>query len=226
MTSTDRATDFADRFGVALAHTAQAGLSPRLRQLHQAILTLFIDGNPTPTTSEITEHARRLGLEPDHALAELTQADLVHARDGAVVVAYPFSGRPTRHQVHLHHPHRADTTVWSMCAADALGIPAMTGLDAAITSTDPHTNQPIRIVYRAGAWTWEPASTIVLAAGDCRAAPGATAADACCGNVDFFATPANAQAHLAAHPGLAGDIYDQATAIETGRVVFATLLNG
>jgi hypothetical protein len=32
----------------------------------------------------------------------------------------------------------------------------MTGRGATITSTDPHTGEPIRIRRHEGAWTWEP----------------------------------------------------------------------
>lgn len=53
--------------------------------------------------------------------------------DGDVGVAYPFSRRPSGHLVQLDR----GPAVWAMCAIDALGIPVMTGRDAAIVSADP-----------------------------------------------------------------------------------------
>src|SRR5262249_58871257 len=52
-------------------------------------------------------------------------SDLVHAANGVVAVAYPFSGMPTRQQVELD----GFPAVYAMCAIDALGIPAMAGRD-------------------------------------------------------------------------------------------------
>lgn len=214
MTSTeDRVSHFADQFGLTLMNTAQAALPAALRQLHRTVLSVFVDTGAAPTTRWIADQARRLGLDPHQALAELDRADLVHTEGGAVTVAYPFSGRSTRNRVQFH----PGPAVWAMCAADALGIPLMTGRAATITSTDPRTGEPIRIRWRDGAWTWEPTSTVVLVA----ATTGcATAAQATCRYVNFFTSPEHAQAHLRANPDLAGELYDQASAIDTGQIIF------
>ena len=98
----------------------QAALPGPLRELHQAVLRRFLQtGNP-PATSWIAGAAARLGLS-DAAVAELEAADLIHATNGLVRVAYPFSGTPTRQQVELD----GFPAVYAMCAIDALGIPAM-----------------------------------------------------------------------------------------------------
>lgn len=100
MTSTDeRVSNFADKFGLTLANTAQAALPPTLRELQRTILAAFVDTGAAPTSGWIADQARRLGLNPNQALAELDRADLVHTDATAVTVAYPFSGIPTRHQV-------------------------------------------------------------------------------------------------------------------------------
>ena len=222
MTSTqDRVSDFAEKFGLTLANTAQAALPPTLRALHRTILAGFVDTGAAPTTDQIADQARRLGLDPSQALAELDRVDLVHTDATAVTVAYPFSGIPTRHRVQLDTPDGPGPAVWAMCAADALGIPLMTGQAATITSTDPHSGEPIRIRWRDGAWTWDPSGTVVLVA----ASPGcATAAEASCRNLNFFTSPEHAQAHLRANPAVTGEVYDQASAIETARILFAALL--
>ncbi|TDO30405.1 alkylmercury lyase-like protein [Kribbella sp. VKM Ac-2527] len=108
-----------------------------------------------------------------------------------------------------------------MCGADALGIPLMTGRNATITSTDPHTGEPIRIRYDDHGWTWEPDSTVTLVAA--RHACG-TAAEAACRYVHFFTHPEHARAYLEANPALSGEVYDQADSIEGSRIIFGSLL--
>ena len=98
----------------------QAALPGPLRELHRAVLRRFLQtGNP-PATGWIAGAAARLGLS-DAVVAELEAADLVHAANGVVSVAYPFSGTPTRQQVELD----GSPAVYAMCAIDALGLPAM-----------------------------------------------------------------------------------------------------
>lgn len=208
---------FADQLGIVLMSEAQAALPPELRELHRAILSAFADSSAAPTVAWVTDRASLLGIDPGQALRDLDQADLVHTADGFVTVAYPFSGVPTRHRVQL----KDGPAVWAMCAGDALGIPAMTGHNAAITSTDPHSGEPIGVSYHDGTWTWDPDTTVVLVAGT---AGCGTAAEAACRYVDFFTRPEHARAHLQANPTLVGEIYDQAGAIELGRVVFGPLL--
>lgn len=197
---------------------AQATLSPGLRDLHRAILSAFADSGAASTVDWIADHATRLGLDPGEAIAHLAEADLVHCIDGSVTVAYPFSGVPTAHQV---HPDGGAAT-WAMCSADALGIPLMTGRDATITSTDPHSGATIRIRHRGARWQWEPPTTVVLVAAT---AGCGTAAEASCGYVHFFTHPRNAEAYLQSHPNLDGEIYDQSAALEAARVIFGALLD-
>ncbi|GAA3137078.1 hypothetical protein JOF29_000042 [Kribbella aluminosa] len=207
----------ADQLGVVLMSEAQATLPPPLRELHRAILAAFVDSGAAPTVAWVTDRASLLGIDPGQALHDLDHADLVHTAEAVVTVAYPFSGTPTRHRVQLED----GPAVWAMCAADALGIPAMTGRNATITSTDPHSGEAIGVEFHDGTWTWEPATTVVLVAG---AAGCGTAAEAACRYVDFFARAEHAQAHLQADPTLTGQIYDQASAIELGRTIFGPLL--
>lgn len=220
MTSTTEALEaFADTFGVTLMHHAQATLTPELRELHRAILTSFVDTGVAPTTAWVGDAATRLGLDPDQALADLADADLVHLAHGVVTVAYPFSGTRTPHRVQLVD----GPAVWAMCAGDALGIPPMTGRDATITSVDPHTSQPIEVSWTDGRWIWAPDTAVVLLA----ATTGCgTAAEAACRHIDFFATADNAAAHLRDHPALTGEIYDQTAAVDAGRIIFGSLLTG
>src|SRR6266545_1829752 len=127
----------------------QAALPGPLRELHRAVLRRCLQtGNP-PAPSWIAGAAADLGLS-DSALAELETADLVHAANGLVRVAYPFSGTPTRQQVELD----GFPAVYAMCAIDALGIPAMTGRDGRITAVDPRDDAPVVVSVRGGQWRW------------------------------------------------------------------------
>ena len=68
------------------------------------------------------------------ALRRLAREDLVHhdPATGAILVAYPFSGRSTAHQVRFD-----GREVYAMCAIDALGIAPMLDEAVEIASFDP-----------------------------------------------------------------------------------------
>ncbi|MET8746620.1 organomercurial lyase [Streptomyces sp. NPDC004728] len=77
---------------------------------------------------------------------------------GNIRAAYPFSVVLTRHKVRLE----SGAEVWSMCVIDALGIPAMLGKDAVITSTDPVSGEPITVTSTAGMVRWRSGSAVVF----------------------------------------------------------------
>lgn len=97
----------------------QAALPGPLREVHRAVLRRFLETGAPPAADWIASAAAGLGLS-DAAVTDLVAADLVHAANGVVAVAYPFSGTPTRQQVELD----GFPAVYAMCAIDALGIPA------------------------------------------------------------------------------------------------------
>lgn len=196
----------------------QAALSEALRRLHQAILARFLDHGSPPGTPWLHDEASRLGLDPPPAFAELATADLVHLDDtGRIRVAYPFSGAPSGHQVHLD----GAPPVWAMCAVDALGIPQMAGRDGVITATDPHSGGPVRVEVRGGRWHWSPQATAVLAV---YASAGEPAAQCACPHVNFVTSPDHARAYLATHTHLTGQLLGQQAAIELAQAVFGPLL--
>lgn len=166
--------------------------------------------------------AAELGLDPTQALGALAAADLVHSdpASGTIGVAYPFSGRPTSHQVEL----AGGPTVSAMCALDALGIPQMTRRDARISATDPVGGQPITVEARHRAWQWEPVITVVLVATAAGGVCG-TIADWCCPHINFHTDPQHAQTYLQAHPGMTGELLGQADAVATARRIFGGLLD-
>jgi len=121
----------------SVAASAQQ-LPPAIRELHRVVLRDFRD-NGQAHRDDLHPTAAALGVDLDDALHQLASADLVHAApNGQIEIAYPFSGRPTGHTVHL----TGHTPVAAMCAIDALGIPLMTGTDGVIDSADPDTGHP------------------------------------------------------------------------------------
>jgi hypothetical protein len=200
----------------------QAALAAPLRAFHRGLLAGFLIHLGPPGPPAIASLAAELGLQPGEALTELAAADLVHTDpdSGTIAVAYPFSGRPSPHQVEL----AGGPTVASMCALDALGIPQMTGRDARISSTDPSSGQPITVEVYAGTWRFAPTATVVLI-GTAANADCGLVADACCPHINFHADPEHAQTYLQAHPGMTGKVLDQAEAVEAARRIFGGLLN-
>jgi hypothetical protein len=209
--------ELAERHGITLTCDSQSALPPALRTLHQEILSAFVDTGRAPRTDWVAERAVDLDLGVDDALEALADADLVHTDDGRMGVAYPFSGSPTPHVVRFDD----GPATWAMCAVDALGIPLMTGRDAAITSSDAQTGEAIRIRCEGGHWTWNPTGVVMLVA----ATSGcSTAAEAACRHIHFFVGHEQAQGYLESNAALEGEICDQATSVEVGRIVFGSLL--
>jgi hypothetical protein len=225
MTKTgERLADIASSLGLNLPAEAQEALPLPLRGLHRAVLRAFPETGTAPSEAWIRNLAVGLDLDPDAALARLAHDDLVHTANGIVTVAYPYSGTPTAHRVLLD----GGPPVWAMCAVDALGIPLITGRDGVIFSVDPDGGEPIRVERRGGAWSWESGSAVLLVAmSGCVSAAGAccpNAAEACCPFVNFHSSAERAEAHLSAHPDLAGQVVDQAAAVELAAIVFGSLL--
>jgi NAD-dependent dihydropyrimidine dehydrogenase PreA subunit len=101
----------------------------------------------------------------------------------------------------------------------------MTGRDGRITSADPHDGAPIVVFVRDGAWTWTPASAVVVIARSAGCGTDCGSFEVMCPNTVFHASPETAHAYLADSDGLDAEILDQATAVERGRVNFGSLLS-
>ena len=208
---------------LAKAAAAQA-LSPDARRLHHAILRHFADTGRPPSAANL---AARLGLPAD-APHELETADLVLLDQfGEIRAAYPFSPTPTAHQLHI----AGGPTVFAMCAIDALGMSAMLDRPVTVTSREPDTAEPITVSIGIGIdigvgaerqqATWLPDTTVVYAVTTDRCA---TSADATCGHINFFTTPAGAHAWARRHPEVTGTLLDQPEAIATAIAEFGAFL--
>jgi len=195
-----------------LGPARRARLTEAERELYFWILRRFAtDG--VPGSGEVRAAAGRLGLDMEDALETLSREDLVHRRpDGAISVAYPFSGRPTAHRARFPSGHEVD----AMCAIDALGIAPMFAQRIEVESRDPVNGETIGArVAPDGAAEWWPESAVVVA-GAVR-----SQGDACCCPVlNFFVSPANAERWLTEHPEVRGNVISIPEAAAAGRAVF------
>src|SRR6266540_3652168 len=120
-------------------------------------------------------------------------------------------------------------------AAEVAGMAAELDLDpqAALATlaaadavhADPASGRPIAVEVRGGAWRFEPATTVVLAATATGRDARGTSADCCCPDVNFHVDPSSAEAYLQAHSGLAAELFDQAETMETTKRIFGRLLD-
>jgi hypothetical protein len=201
----------------------QAVLPDPLRVFHQRLLGAFLTGTGPPDATVVAGLAAELGLDPLAALAALAAADLVHTdpATGSIAVAYPFSGRPTPHRVEL----AARPAVFAMCAVDALGIPQMLRRDGRISSVDPTSGQPITVEVHAGAWRFQPATTVLLSGSTAAGGACDTAADWCCPYINFHSDREAADTYRRAHPGMTATVSSQAEAVKGAKWAFGGLLD-
>ncbi|MBT2452294.1 alkylmercury lyase [Streptomyces sp. ISL-43] len=189
-----------------------------LRAVHQRVLRSFGATGNAPGQETLAAVAAEAGRSVGAVLAELAEEDfLTLDEQGRIRAAYPFSATPTRHRVRI--AEGAD--VWSMCAIDALGIPAMLDQDVVISSTDPVTGETVEVTATAGILNWEPASTVVFVG---QRAGGGPADTACCDALNFFTSDETARTWMKAHPEVPGRVVSQADAEQISRQTFEPLL--
>ena len=193
------------------------GLSDPERALYHWVLTHFAEQGQ-PRGEAFRARATELGLEWSAVADALAREDLVHFDEaGEIVVAYPFSGRPTRHQVILEAGHE----VPAMCALDALGTAAMLGSAVQVQSSDPVTGEAIAVSVEAnGSAAWEPAETVVLT-GCAAEGPSFTG---CCAVLNFFGSPASVETYLRDRPDVRGRAISVPDAVAVGSAIFGQVL--
>jgi hypothetical protein len=217
---------------VGVASSRIRDLAPPARALHKAILRGFASAGRAPDPAALAA-ATPAGHDVGVLLEELHTRDVVRLDgNGRIRAAYPFSAVPTAHIVAI----AGGPTVFAMCAVDALGIADMLGTDLSITSADPRSSQPISVEVRDGRVSWRPDTTVVFVGSDTATAAAAAccpadgesmvaAADRCCGVMNFFASPATAEAWLAAHWQVTGVVLTQGQALRLGVDIFGHLLD-
>ena len=199
-----------------------AMLSAPARQFHRALLRAFLTLGRAPTVAELREPAHDVGGSVSVFLSELVLRDVLQRdTDGSIRAAYPFSGRPTAHQVLIE----GRSPLFAMCAIDALGLPFMVGLIAKIVTHDPVDTTPITIWIEptTGEHVWDPQETVILA--DQRPLSPIIVADCCCPLINAFASRAQAEAWQQAHPAAGVRLLTQAEAVGEARTLFEHLLD-
>lgn len=183
--------------------------------LYGPLLTALTSGGSAPELATASAAAGLTQTQGHTALHRLAAVDLVALDgEGGLVGVFPLSVGPSRHVVRL-----ADgRTLHAMCAVDALGVPAMLGLPAVVTSTDPTTGTTITISVSDRGVLADPVGTAVLVA---RQGEGSLAS-ACCRVIDFYVDERAARAVLDS-PGLNGAVLTLPNAHALGVALFAHL---
>lgn len=189
-----------------------------LREVQRAVLRHFASTGHAPQPQELEPVAAPFGRTACEVLAELATDDFLTLTDtGTIKAAYPFSAVPTAHRVRIAR----GAEVWSMCAIDALGIPAMLRKDAVISSSDPVTAAPVTVTVTDGRMRWEPSSAVVFVG---RRSGQGPAASVCCDALNFFTDVGSARAWAQLHPDVTGQVVDQGRAERLGAQTFGPLL--
>ena len=190
-----------------------------LRAVHQAVLRHFTATGSAPEPEALEPAAARYGRTAGEVLAELGREDfLTLGADGKIRAAYPFSATQTPHRVRI----TGGAEVWSMCAIDALGIPAMLGQDVVITSRDPVSGEPVTVTADPDRTTvWQPGGTVVYIGSRSCSGPAATV---CCDALNFFTSTASARTWARENPDVTGNVTGQARAEEIAPQTFGALL--
>jgi len=218
--TTSHPTDALTAAGIAPERRGGArlrGLTKDERQFYRWILRSFGAGTP-PGPDALADAASEPQLAVEPALERLRQRDLVHhdPATGEILVAYPFSGRPTAHRVRI-----GGNEVYAMCAIDALGIAPMLGEPIEIASGDPLSGEEIRVELEPGGQgRWRPQKAVVVSG----TAGRGESCDCCCPVLNFFVSPESAERWLDLHPEVSGTVISMEDAIAAGRAVFGDLL--
>jgi hypothetical protein len=187
------------------------------RRLLQSVLAHFVRHGTAPDQAALTTMAQAADLSVSHALAELTRRDLIiyDASSATLQGAYPFSGDPTPHAVHID----GGPAVFAMCALDALGIAFLLGRDTTVFSRDAITGARLRvdIASATGTAMASPQSVVMFAPSAPYEGPAATCL---CPLLAFFGSLTTAEAYERAHRESDGRILPLMDAVAAGRRTF------
>ena len=207
-----RSNDIAERL-------RRADLRPHEHAVREAILTAFAHDGKAPRVEVL---AQALGLPLASVCAAcrtLAASDLILWQDETthIVSAYPFSGVPTAHQVRLG----GHTTLYAMCAIDALGIPCMLAQEARIRSACFFCHTPVTVAIDGGLLHKTDPSTIVVWSSE---RDGRCVAEVRCPLMNFFCDEEHLQAWRATSPQEQGTSLSLVEALEVGKAAFGALL--
>jgi hypothetical protein len=204
------------------ARLANADLTPQEEEVRKAVLRAFAAGGASPTADNIITiipELRRQGVL--RIFRRLAEKDLIvwDEAEQRVQSAYPFSGFPTAHTVHL----KDGPAIFALCAVDALGMPLMLGQAADIVSCCVQCHTPVEVaVAPKGLGQYRPTESVVwfpLAADVC-----CPVAQSRCPDINFFCSPEHRDAWWQARGRPEGLSMTMAEAFEAGREIFGSLL--
>lgn len=198
---------------------ATATLTAPARRLHLAVLEHFAETGQAPTRADLVRIAHDYGIDPDGALRELAERDVVaFDAGGEIRAAYPFSPTPTGIQVSWD----GGPAVHSMCAVDALGISAMLDRPVTITAAEPGTDAAVTVHVERDKARWTPESAVVFAGTTGQCCPSV---DGTCGHINFFTSAEAASRWAADHPEVTGLVLNQTDALACGIAEFGALMD-
>lgn len=175
----------------------------------------------------LKELARTLGLFPvnmDILLESLERKDYIRRdeKTGIIVVAYPFSARPTPHHVVL----RGDRHLFAICAINALGSSQILQQDVTIASLCPSCQAQIVLEVRQGKISSvRPETAVVLDTlpmGLYDPRKGCTLAETYCRSTNFFCSREDALSWTA-QEGPEGKVLHLDEALVRARFLFSRL---
>jgi alkylmercury lyase len=195
-------------------------LTPSERELYRWILRSFGAGR-TPSLDDIANAEIGGDMDAPAVLDRMVELDLIQrSDDGAVDCAYPFSARPTGHDVVLED----GTSLHAMCAIDALGIPLMLHRAGVIHTSDPASARAIQVGLDAlgEVVQADPPQTVVL----CAVADGpGPLSTLCCPQVNTFESARAADGFLRSHRELTGLVLSLTDAVACAQVAFGGVLS-
>lgn len=201
---------------------ARAQLNETEDGVRKAILQTFVKSGAPPTTHDIVVLFPRLShQEVTHVCRRLAENDLIvwEEDNQRIQSAYPFSGPPTPHIVHLE----GGSTVFALCAVDALGIPGMLGTGANILSRCAHCLTPVEVTVTPqrldGHHPQECLVWFPLAAEAC-----SPVAESRCPDMNFFCSKEHLDTWAKARGNPDGLPMTLTEALEVGREIFGSLL--
>jgi hypothetical protein len=201
---------------------ANANLTQKEEEVRKAILVAFATSGISPTVSDIITFIPEFGpKEVSRICRRLGEKDLIVWEEAkqSVQNAYPFSGLPTSHAVHL----KAGPRVYALCAVDALGIPVMLGQAAHIISRCAGCHIPVEVaVVPSGLGGYSPAESVVwfpLAEDVC-----CPVAESRCPDINFFCSPDHLEMWRKSRGWPDGLSMRMTEAFEAGREIFGSLL--
>lgn len=197
-----------------------ARLSAQEDQVRRHVLRDFASGR-APT---IVTLAKQCGLSSGRAretLLRLMAMDLLSldSTGETVLLAYPFSAVPTPHRVRL-----TSREVFALCAVDALGIPAMLGETAEISSRCAHCGSKVQVQAQPDALSQYHPSEIVVWFPESEDDP-CPVAQSRCPNISFFCIHEHLEVWRRGSGQPQGVVLSLLEAFEVSREIFGPLLS-